>query len=89
MSSTAHRDCLIGTAHTYAFVPEWHTVLVKVDDKRAVRMLADDASAIARTADFVSTVRRTVHRGRPLETVVRDYRWADGMRIRMTETFAL
>jgi hypothetical protein len=91
MSNTEHRDRLIRIAHTYAFVPEWPTILVKIigEDNRARRMLAQDALAIARTATYSIIVRRTEHRNRSAETVVTDYRWDDGMRIRLTETCAM
>lgn len=84
------RDELIRTAHTYSFVPEWHTILVKIEgrDKWAIRMLAEDAQNIAKTADSSQLVRGTKHEN-STETTVTDYYWNDGMRIRMTERNAV
>jgi hypothetical protein len=90
VAEAGDRDELIRTAHTYAFVPEFHTLLVKVDgrDKWAIRMLAEDAFAIARTADNRVLVRRTKHEN-STETTVTDYYWNDGLRVRMTERNAV
>lgn len=90
VAEAGDRDELIRTAHTYSFVPEFHTVLVKIDgrDPWAKRMLAEDAFAIARTADSSVQVRRTKHEN-STETTVTDYYWNDGLRIRMTERNAV
>lgn len=85
------RDELIRAAHRYAFIPERHTVLVKVidHDKWAERWDADDAYKIARTADSSTVIKVTKHEAGG-ETVVTDYHWnSDGLRVRMTEKYAV
>lgn len=89
--SFADRDELISGRRIFSIVPaDVRTVLVKVDslDKWAVRVHADDAYSIARTADSSTVVKVTKHEAGG-ETVVTDYYWNDGLRVRMTEKCAV
>lgn len=70
-----------------------HTVLLKIDDKRAFRLSATTAAFTLHTLGYEkgSVIRHTIHRD-SRETIVTEYHRTSDLpysRARLTETFAI